>query len=664
MRLSLNWIGDFIKIDKSPEEIAEKITLSLSEVERIEKVGEDTVLEIENKALTHRPDCFSQLGLASELAALFRLKLDDPLEKLNNSQLVPSEKIFPLTVKIQNQDLCRRYTTIVVSEIKVGPSPAFIKERLAACNVRSINNVVDITNYVMLALGQPLHAFDYQKIKGNSIIVRTALDNEEIITLDQVKRKLDQRILVIADNEKAVAAAGIMGASNSYIDQTTETVILESANFEAKSIRKGSKKLNLRTEASLRFEKNLDPFLTKPALVYAVFLLQKYAGAKIASKIIDVYPKKEATKKIVTSTNYINKILGLNLKEGEIIEMLNRLGIKAQSKNQELVVTPPPLRRDLKIGADVAEEVTRIYGYDNIPTTLPKGIITPPPVNLSLYWEKRTKLFLIGLGLNEVNLSSFLGKEILELVDEPPSRFLKLINPLSSEKTYLRRSLLPGLLSACKANLRFFSKFDLFEIGRVFLKNNQNQQPNEIKMLSSIMIDKSFYEAKGIIEALFDFWKIPLPQFDYYNETKIFLPKASARLADFGVLGEVNLNIKNYLGTQVKVTAFEINFDKVVKLARKENFYQPIPLFPPLIEDFSFVFRKKPILGPIISALKAISRLISEVTVIDRFGKNITFRIAFQDPFKSLSSEEIKPIRKKIIDELESNFAAEFKKQE
>lgn len=662
MLISLNWIADFVKINKSPKEVADKITLSLSEVERIKKVGSDTVLEIENKALTHRPDCFSHFGLAREIAAFFKTNFNNPLGKLNNSKLGISGKSLPLKVKIKNDNLCKRYTAVVLTNVKVGESPKFIKDRLISCDVRPINNIVDITNYVMLALGQPLHAFDYSKVANHTIVVRTASKGESILTLDNVKRKLEnEKTLVIADDNKPIALAGIMGGSNSEIDGKTTTIIIESANFDAKTTRKTAKRLNLRTEAVTRFEKNIDPYLTKPAAVFAATLLKKYANAHVSSEIIDLYPHPEKTEEIVTSVSYLNTLLGLSLTDKEIIEYLNRLEIQSVVKNNKLFVKPSVLRRDLKIAADVAEEVARIYGYDNIPTTLPKGVISPPKTNVSLYWEQNSKILLKGLGFSEVNLPSLIGKEILDLIKEETSKYLKLINPMSPDKTYLRRSLLQGLIISSKENFKYFKEFNIFEIGRVFFKTSKNKQPKEVKTLSGLMVNKSFYELKGVVEAIFNFFKIPFPSVTSLEKSSVFLPKVSAKIGDFGIIGELNSTIKNYLGAKDSVCAFELDFDKITTLAKGETFYKQIPLYPALIEDFSFVFEKNPALGNVLWLIKNISPLISDVTVLDYFGKTITFRISFQDPKESLSSERVLPLRKEIIDQLKNSFGAKVK---
>lgn len=661
MLLSLNWISDFIKINKTPREIADKITLSLSEVEKIHKVGSDTVLEIENKALTHRPDCFSQIGLTREIAAYFNLSLTDPLEKLNKENLKRETKKIPLKVESKDTDLCPRYSATVLTNIKVGEAPEFIKNRLSSVNVRPINNVVDITNYVMLELGQPLHAFNYDKIKKNTILIRRAKKNETIITLDNLKRVLNPEILVIADFEKPIALAGIMGGKISEIDANTTTIVIESANFNAQITRKNAKFLNLRTEAVTRFEKNLDPNLTLASLMRTVELLQKYASAKVASETVDIYPKKTLAKTISTTVLYINSLLGLNLSELEIISLLKRLHLRISSKNNKLQVTAPSYRRDLSIEADIAEEVARMYGYDNIPTTLPKGVIKPPKSNDSLLWEKKTKLLLKGLGFSEIHSPSFISKDIIQLTQQNPNSFLKLVNPISPEKTYLRKSLLPGLLITSKNNLRFFNKFSLFEIGRVFHKGEKGVLPKEVKKIAGVLVGKTFYELKGTLDCLFDLYNITFPQVYKIDNNKIFSLGASALIKNSGIFGELVSNIKTYLGSNTVISAFELDFDLLVKNANTHVYYNPIPLYPPVIEDFSFIFSKNTSVGLVLAEIKKVSSLIANIDIIDRYADTTTFRISFQNPKKSLSKEEIAPLRKNIVKVLKKKFNTKIK---
>lgn len=651
MLISLNWISEFIKINKPAREIADKITLSLSEVEKILKVEDDWVLEIENKALTHRPDCFSQIGLAREIAAYFNLSFNDPLKNFKRTTLKVNTLSLPFRVKVINPDLATRYQAVVLKNIKVDQSPEFIQKRLKSCNVRPINNVVDITNYVMLELGQPIHAFSYDKLIGHEIIVRNAYKNETLVTLDGIKRKLSNNMLVIADSKKPVALAGIMGGKESEVTKNTTKIVIESANFDASTTRKTAKNLGLRTEAVTRFEKSLDPLLTDIAVYKAVSLLEKYAGAQVASKVFDLYSNKQPQKQITTTVIYINSLLGLNLSADKIILLLKRLCLSSKISKDNLVVQIPSYRRDLHIEADIAEEVARIYGYDNIPTTLPKGIIKPPVQNISLELEKKVKLFLSSIGFNESPLPSFIG----EKTD------LKLLNPISPEKTYLRKSLLPGLIFAAKSNLRFFNNFNLFEIGRVFNPTRPGKLPIEQKYLAGVLVGKTYFEVKGVIEALFEYLSVDLPSISKIDKGSIYSNSASAKISDFGRFGEVNNDILDFLNTKKSVSVFELNFDLLVKLSTVAKFYKPIPIHPPIIEDFTFVFGNDIKIGSVLHFIKNIDHRIDSVDITNKYESSYTFRISFNDPKKALTKEDIAPIRKKLASGLKQKFNTKIK---
>jgi phenylalanyl-tRNA synthetase beta chain len=453
MLISYNWLKKFVKIQKSPQAVADKITLSLAEIENIEKKGEDHILEIENKGLTHRPDCFSHLGLAREVAAYFDAKINDPLEKLAAQKHRPTKR---LTVRIETQakNLCLRYCGIVLTGIKIGPSPNWLRTGLERLGIRSINNIVDVTNYVMLELGQPLHAFDYDKVKNHHIIVRTPRDGEKIVTLDGAERDLYPDSLLIADAEKPIALASIMGGASTEIGSSTKSIILESANFDAKNSRITSKKLNLRTEASTRYEKNLDLTLTLPAINRAIEMMQKLAGAGVGSELIDIQNKKYKPKIVKVEPSWLNNFIGIDINPQAMISILNRLGFKVKKKSDLLIVGVPSWRQDISMEADVAEEIARIYGYDEIPVTLPQEEDKPPKSNADLFWRKKIKLFLKGVGFTEMLTPPFVGEELLETCGATNEEYLELVNPLTVDQGFMRRSLIPSLLSITKDNLR------------------------------------------------------------------------------------------------------------------------------------------------------------------------------------------------------------------
>jgi phenylalanyl-tRNA synthetase beta chain len=653
MLVSYHWLKKFSNIKQSPQQIADQITLNLVEVESIEKKGDDTILTIENKGITNRQDCFSQLGLAREVAAYFNLKVNDPLEKLSGLKFSQTKKI-PFKVEINSPSLCYRYTSIVLTGVKVKPSPKWLKVGVENCGIRSINNVVDITNYVMLELGQPLHAFDYEKLEDKKIIVRKAKTNESIETLDGEKRKLNKNILVIADAKNPLGIAGIMGGAKSEITNKTKTIVLESANFNKINNRQSEKSLKLRTEASTRFEKGLDINLTLPALNRAVELLQKLAFAKVCSKTIDIQSKKVKPWKIKTSIPWINQFLGLNLNSSQIIKILKRLQLPAKEQNKTLTVVIPTFRPDLKRPADIAEEIARIYGYDNIPISPIYSPIIPPKPNPVVNLRRKTKEFLKGAGFTEILTQPFLGKRILKIFNLNPENHLKIINPLTVDQEYLRRSLIPSLLPVTKKNLRFFNNLKLFEIDRIFIPQGK-KQPKEIIKLSALTTGKqSYLNLKGALEALMEFLGIEII-FKPALENSSFWQQAYAaeivanNKKSLGKIGKIKKTILSKLEINTNVSLLEINFSKISKLAKLTKIYQPILKYPPIIEDLSFVINPKVYYSDLVQLIKEVSSIIQSIELIDSYKNSLAFRITYQNPQKNLTDEEVGEIRKKII---------------
>lgn len=628
MLISYNWLKKFITTNRTAQEIADKLTLSLTEVENINKIGDDYILEIENKGLTHRPDCFSHLGVAREVAAYFKLKLNDPLQSLIEKRF-STERKMPFSIEVKEKQLCPRYCGVVLTNIKVAPSPNWLKTALERLDQNSINNVVDITNYVMFELGQPLHAFDYEKVKNHKIVVRKSKKGEKLVTLDDEARELDETMLVIADSKKPIGLAGVKGGKNTQVTNDTKTIILEAANFDAKNNRKTSKKINLRTDASTRFEKNLDITLPPSAIKKTIELLQKYAGAKVASEIVDILNKPFKHSIVSVKTEWINNFIGFNVSDREMISILNSLGFQTSSKNGHLKVNVPSWRQDVSMKADIAEEIARVYGYDKIPITLPQLVDKPPKTNSTLLWRKKAKLFFKGLRFTEVHTQPFIGKKMLEKYGMSDKKHLQLVNPLTIDQEFMRRSLIPSLLEVAKDNLKHDPKLKIFEIDRVFIPR-KNTQPNEIFYLAGIAKGENFPNMKGTVEALLDEFAI----------TKYKFKPAASQFAE--------LFIDNNLVGIIQKEQFNLNFDKLIEHATTLKKYKPIPKFPPLIEDMTFSFPPKTYIGPVIEKIKSTSKLIKKVEILDQYKNNFTFRITYQSRKKSLSSSDIKDIRKKI----------------
>jgi phenylalanyl-tRNA synthetase beta chain len=668
MLISYNWLKKFVKIQKTPQAVVDKITLSLAEVESLEKKGEDYLLEIENKGLTNRPDCFSHLGLAREVAAYFRAKLNDPLEKLSALKLKPAKEL-PVKIGVQAKTLCPRYCGIVLADLKIAPSPNWLKTGLERLNIRSINNVVDITNYVMIELGQPLHAFDYDKVKNHQIIVRTARKGEKIVTLDGVKRDLHPDNLLIADAEKPIGLAGIMGGTSTEVGSATRAIILESANFEAKNNRITSKNLSLRTEASTRFEKGLDLTLTLPAINRAVAMMQQIAGAKVASALIDLQNKTFQPKIVKVEASWLNQFLGIDLSIQEMTVILNGLGFKVEKKNSLLLIKVPSWRQDVSMEADVAEEIARIYGYDNIPVTLPKEEDKPPQVNFNLFWRKKIKLFLKGAGFTEVLTPPFVGSGLLKSCDVLNEDYLQLVNPLTVDQEFMRRSLIPSLLSVTKNNLRYFEKFRLFEIDRAYFPQDK-RAPKEISYLTGINVNEKLVKAKGVVEALLDELGIKNYQFSPYKLEKTFYGKvfypgrtAEVMIKDnsLGVVGEISPLILRRFKIKGRVMAFDLDVDQLSQSATTRKKYLPLPKYPAIVEDLAFIIPEQTLVGEVMAEMKKVSRLIASVELLDSYKNTRTFRLTYQSDKKTLSDQEVEKVRKKIIGVVSRKFASKLK---
>jgi len=507
MKILYSWLKEFVDIDVPCEEIASRLTMAGLEVEEFERIGEDYLLDVSIPA--NRGDCHSILGIAREVSALFNVPLKLPAEP---KFLEVGDGI---DIEVLSPELCPRYTLRFIKGVKVGPSPGWLRERLEAIGIRSINNVVDITNYVMWMLGQPLHAFDADKISGK-VIVRRAYDGEEIVTLDGEKRRLTVNDLVIADERHPIAVAGVMGGEESEVSFFTKNIALESACFDHISVRGTSKSLGLRTEASTRFEKGVDIGITKFASDIAVEMILKLCGGEVG-RLSEFYPVRYEPSPIRFRPERFNRRMGLKLTTGDIESVFVRLGFKVDKDNDIWQVTPTSYRRDISLEEDLYEEIVRIVGYDKIPSTLHEritGVVSPPPE-----WERRKiiRRRLNSLGFSEVITSSFIpvqfdssfGEFYREQVES-----IRVINPLREEESVLRTLLSQALLNLAVNNVRWgYDDFSLFEIGKVFFKRDKEYIEKEhLGIVQSGRfiyswdkeIDASFFLLKGALERLFN----------------------------------------------------------------------------------------------------------------------------------------------------------------
>jgi phenylalanyl-tRNA synthetase beta chain len=665
MKFSYNWLQSFFdkKLPK-PEKLAEILTMHSFEVEDVEKFGKDFVLDID--VLPNRTDCYSHFGMAREISAILGMKLKEEKWNLEEDRNLKAEKFA--SIKVISG--CQRYSARIIFNAKVGESPNWIKERLEVCGIKPINNVVDITNYVMLELGQPLHAFDFEEIEGKRIIVRFAKKGEKILTLDDEEYVLDKDILVIADSKKPIAIAGIKGGKETGISKKTKAILLESANFDPVTIRRGSIKLDLKTDASMRFSHGLDPNLTEIAANRAAYLISKICGGKVAKGILDHYQEKVFPKKIKLEIGKVESLLGTRIPKQKILKILKSLGFKV---NQKFIVEVPTFRMDVSIQEDLIEEIGRIYGYEKIKNKFPVSALVPPKKNPEMFWENFVKDVLVSLGFTEVYNYSFLPKEDIENFGFEKEA-IEIENPASAFYQFLRPSLIPGLIKNIQKNQTEFSEIKIFEIGKVF-KNRK-----EKKALAGVINGEKFFEAKGVIDTLFKKMGISNFYFDFYEPTpeeskiSIWQIKKSAEIKiddkEVGFLGEISRKIIEKYKIKDKLIAFDIDFDKLARLATEEHEYEPFSIYPAIVRDISVLVPKDVLVEDVMNVIEETAgKFIRDIDLFDIYEeieenrKSLAFHIIFQLKDRAILPEEVEEAFQKIVENLEKNSNWEVRKK-
>lgn len=641
--------------------------------------ADDVIFEIENKALTHRPDTFSHIGMARELATMYDIDLsvpDWPTHQVNNAT--------GISFDIQNPSLCRRYSGAVIKDITIKASPLWLQLRLQRLGVRPINNIVDITNYVMLETGQPLHAFDQDKLHGDTVIVRTATDGETLTTLDGKERSLTTDMLVIADQNGPIALAGVMGGIASEVSDKTTSIVLESANFEQYNNRKTSRSLGLQTEASIRFSKNQDPEITMSALQQATAMIAELAGGSVAA-VKDIYPQPRTPQQITTTSTFILDRIGdpALADTDDMIQTFKRLGIQVSQKQDTLTCTIPTYRPDLTTPEDLVEEIARFKGYDAITPTLPQRDLTPARVNPHIAWKRRINTTLTQVGLTEVYNYSFVGKDWYETCKLQNTLTIPLRNPISPDHAYLKPYLLPSLLGNINTNLRHYDQVAIFELDTVF-RDNDDQLPIEIEMVSLGLYTKEqniYDQTKGVVEHILGRLNIPQVVFqpvsdeNYDPIVAMLHPHRTAVVKSenelIGYLGELNPEIKVKLGIQGAIGLVELRAKTLYHLTDIGRIYQPVSIHPALTIDISCLLDREMSLDEVRHTLtQAGSELLVKTIAlsakenVERFGqgkKAVTFRLVFQSSQHSLAKKDVTPDVENIKNVLTQNFGAEIR---
>ena len=700
MVFSYSWLQSFLKKKlPKPEKLAELLTLRSFEVKEVKKVSKDFALDID--VLPNRmPDCASHIGVAREVSAILNWKLEMPNSKFLEDKKLKAKNF--LNVEVKERTACPRYTARVITGVKVGSSPKWLKEKLEVCGLQSINNIVDIANFVMLETGQPLHAFDFDKlanshecstnntnkigeirgqIRENSrrIIVRFAKGRERIVTLDEKTYELNPEVLVIADAKRPVAIAGIKGGIMPKIDEKTKIVVLESANFNPGVIRRASQKLNLKTDASLRFEHGIDPNLTEFAINRAAYLIQKIANGKIAQGLVDFYPRKVLPKKIKLDLDYVLGLLGVKIPQIEIIKILKSLDFKIirhlKSNIRYLIVEVPTFRLDINLPEDLIEEIGRIYGFQKIPALAPLVSLIPPERNLNIFWEDFVRDVLKEAGFSEVYNYSFISEKLAKIFGYQPKDSIEIENPVSSEQKFLRPSLIINLLKNVKDNKKKFEEIKIFELGKIF-KKDLTGKISEKKALTGLIFKKEepFFESKGICDLLLNKMGISQIFYDEYGPTpeeskiSIWHSKKCAEIKvdhqEIGFLGEISPKILDNLGisTQEKIVVFDFDFEKLQKLASEEHEFRPLSKYPSAVRDLAILVPSETRVEEVLNKIEtAGGPLIRDVDLFDIYEgeeipedkKNFAFHIIYQAEDRTLSSKEIDEIQEKIIEALE-----------
>lgn len=686
-----SWIREFLKTDAKPAQIAKYLSLCAASVEKVEKLKDDWLYHVE--ITTNRVDMASVFGLAKDASAVlprFNIKaeLKNPPKSAVNLQFKP--KVDYLDAQVTNPDLCPRFTAALLENATIKPSPPLIRQRLEKCGIRALNNVVDVSNYVMLELGQPMHTFDYDKIADHKMIMRTSKKGESIVTLDGTKRMIPEGSIVIEDGRgRIIDLCGIMGGQNSAIDENSKRVLLFVQTYDPVRIRTTCQKMAFRTDAASLFEKSLDPQNVLYALEQAVHLLEKITQGQAIKSVIDIYPKPLKSKTLNFDTLLVEKILGVKIPLKEIVEILKSLGFHCQptARDHQLSVTVPSFRsNDVAIPEDLVEEVARLFGYHNLPSSLPTGEIPQNPSDADLSWEKEAKQALKYWGFSENYNYSMVSQKALENTGFNPQKTLKISNPLNDDLTHLRPSLLPSLLLAYVKNQYLEENLGLFELSKVYLPQ-KDSLPEEKTMLSGILTGEKFLETKGVIESLLGDLGVNNLQFlpiaddsqlaiTLWHQTKSAIIvinytrersdrsiiKIEGRREIIGTFGQIRPQVLSELTIKGQVTGFDLDFSQIAKLATKIKKYYPLAKYPPIIEDLAVIAGQKILTGDIIKAIKSVSPLIVSVSLWDIYENSKTFRLIYQSLTKTLEDREVEKIRKKVIETLEKKFQAQIRK--
>ena len=643
----------------------------------------DSVIDFE--ITPNRPDCLSMVGMAREAAATFGEKVKHPETNCKAEEGQASDYV---SVEIKS-DLCKRYVARIVKDVKVGDSPWWLQRRLIHAGMRPINNIVDVTNFVMLEYGQPIHAFDINSVEGRKIVVDTAEDGEKFTTLDGTERTLDDKMLMIHDAEKSIAVAGVMGGLNSEIENDTQTIIVESANFLGNSVRTTAKRLGLRTEASSRYEKGIDPNLCQDAADRVCYLIELIGAGTVVGGRVDVYPTPEEPRTVRGRVSRINKVLGIEISREQMVAYFESLEMQVAGDGDDLYVTPPTVRQDIEMEEDLIEEVARLYGYDKLPVTIPKG-----NNEASQSYERDVKDLardtMCALGANEIQTYSFVSPKGVDNIrideDSWERAFVRILNPLGEDTSVMRTVLTPAMLEVMGRNYsRNREAVRAFEIGNTFMVNllDEKELPTESDAMSIGFYGpgEDFFTLKGAIEELMTKLGIGNLEFIAEKEYGTYHPGRCARIAtkeihygpagpeeelvELGIMGEVHPDVAEKYGIGTRCYAAELFFNVITEMANLEKAYSPLPKYPATARDIALAVDESMAVGDIEKVIaSAGGKILKNIKLFDVYRgpqigenkKSVAFALTYRHDDRTLTDEDVNKVHDKILKTLKEKL--------
>lgn len=655
MLAPISWLKEFVDIRLPLPKLMWKMTEAGLTTESFHKEGSEIILDVE--VTPNRPDWLSILGLARDLAAIQQVKVTETV--LSNIPSPTSHLL--LTIRVDKKT-CPRYTGIVIGDVKVADSPEWIKKRLKLVGLRPINNLVDITNYVMWERGVPIHVFDYDKFANKSLVMSQTEGGEKFTSVDGISYKLPKNTIIIKDGETVIDLCGIKGGENTGISPATRNIFIHVPIYQPQIIRKTSQALNLRSDASYIYERGANAGGTLDTLKRVVALTLELAGGKVASKIIDEKIAAFNPWRLELSLERLAKILGIEIPVKKVLEILTNLNLSPKLSGQKIICTIPTYRGDLKLEEDLIEEVARIYGYNNFPQTLPVGETRTKkvPYFFDDSFHLALKNLLAGSGYSEVMTFSLISGELIEKCLLPPTTHIKIANPVSAEYALLRTSLVPNLISAVKLNANE-EKLKIFELGKVYL--GQPSKTQESYKLAAAAKNITFREFKGIIDLLLkniSKYKINVGE----RENGLWHPVKSAQIVAnskiLGMLGYLNPKVIQNLELPPDLLAVELDVE-LLNSSTPNAVFREIPKYPPQIEDITLQIPPQTKVGEVVQLIEISSNDIETVELKDIYQESYTFRILYQNPRKTLTDKEVEKIRNKIIKLLQTKFGVRVK---